>query len=228
MTHNKFFATLVQKITRNQALHKIMAEELYFIKTNPVIAKINLYNKLCREEKNVLNFLNDDKKTSIEIIKKKVKDSVETLTQEELLQIFNWFNSEYNSDKEEVKTQLFINGIDVFYEIPSESHVNSFQKILSDYEKHSSCNLNFISDCENFNQFLIYGIFYTEMIKKEEESISSRFLKSDYKNLYILAENQFNLNGIDKGNNVNLYNYFAELYDLTKFYKGSIIKLHQY
>lgn len=70
-----------------------MAEELYFIKTNPTIAKINLYNKLCCEEKNVLNFLNEDKKTSFELIKTKVKDSVENLTKDELLQIFSWFSN---------------------------------------------------------------------------------------------------------------------------------------
>jgi hypothetical protein len=34
-----------------------MAEKLYFIKTNPVAAKINLYNKLCREEETALQFL---------------------------------------------------------------------------------------------------------------------------------------------------------------------------
>ncbi|SDQ74813.1 hypothetical protein SAMN05421664_2438 [Chryseobacterium soldanellicola] len=203
-----------------------MAKELYFIKTNPVIAKINLYNKLCREENNVLSFLNDDKKTSLEIIKNKVKDSVEELSPEELLQIFNWFKNEYRLDKEEMKTQLFINGIDLFYEIPSEAHVNNFQKILSDYEKHSQSRLNFISDCENFNHFLIYGIFYTQMIKKENEDILPHFLKSDYKKLYILAENQFNLNGVDKVDSDNLYNYFIDLYDFTKHYKGSIIKLY--
>ena len=76
-----------------------MPEELYFIKTNPTIAKINLYNKLCREEKNILDFLPDDKKTSLEIIKNKITDSLETLTREELLPIFSWFNSQYKTDR---------------------------------------------------------------------------------------------------------------------------------
>lgn len=205
-----------------------MAEELYFIKTNPTIAKINLYNKLCREEKNVLNFLNEDKKTSFELIKTKIKDSVENLTKEELLQIFSWFNNEYKTDREEVKTQLFINGIDLFYEIPSTVDVVNFQQILSDYENYSKQKLNHLVDVQHFNQFLIYGIFYTG-IKNQYKNISVDILKQDYKNLYSFAENQFSSNGKIFENEdlvLNIYNYFTDLYDLTKYYKGSIIKLH--
>lgn len=205
-----------------------MAEELYFIKTNPTIAKINLYNKLCREEKNVLNFLSDDKKTSFELIKTKIKDSVENLTKEELLQIFSWFNNEYKTDREEVKTQLFINGIDLFYEIPSTVDVVNFQQILSDYENYSKQKLNHLVDVQHFNQFLIYGIFYTG-IKNQDKNISVDILKQDYKNLYSFAENQLSSNGKIFENEdlvLNIYNYFTDLYDLTKYYKGSIIKLH--
>lgn len=205
-----------------------MAEELYFIKTNPTIAKINLYNKLCREEKNVLNFLNEDKKTSFELIKTKVKDSVENLTKDELLQIFSWFSNEYKTDREEVKTQLFINGIDLFYEIPSTADVVNFQQILADYENYSKQKLNHIVDSQHFNEFLIYGIFYTG-IKNQDKNISIDFLKQDYKNLYSFAEIQFNSNGkIFENENIvlNIYNYFTDLYDLTKYYKGSIIKIH--
>ncbi|MET3536447.1 hypothetical protein [Chryseobacterium limigenitum] len=205
-----------------------MAEELYFIKTNPTIAKINLYNKLCREEKNVLNFLSEDKKTSFELIKTKIKDSVENLTKEELLQIFSWFDNEYKKDREEVKTQLFINGIDLFYEIPSTVDVVNFQQILSDYENYSKQKLNHLVDVQHFNQFLIYGIFYTG-IKNQDKDISVDMLKQDYKNLYSFAENQFSSNGkIFENENfvLNIYNYFTDLYDLTKYYKGSIIKLH--
>lgn len=205
-----------------------MAEELYFIKTNPTIAKINLYNKLCREEKNVLNFLSEDKKTSFELIKTKIKDSVENLTKEELLQIFSWFSNEYKSDREEVKTQLFINGIDLFYEIPSTVDVVNFQQILSDYENYSKQKLNHLVDAQHFNQFLIYGIFYTR-IKNQDKNISVDILKQDYKNLYSFAENQFSSNGKIFENEslvLNIYNYFTDLYDLTKYYKGSIIKLH--
>ncbi|AZA51929.1 hypothetical protein [Chryseobacterium sp. G0201] len=205
-----------------------MAEELYFIKTNPTIAKINLYNKLCREEKNVLNFLNEDKKTSFELIKTKVKDSVENLTKDELLQIFSWFNNEYKTDREEVKTQLFINGIDLFYEIPSTADVVNFQQILSGYENYSKQKLHHIVDSQHFNEFLIYGIFYTG-IKNQDKNISIDFLKQDYKNLYSFAEIQFNSNVkiFENQNTVmNIYKYFTDLYDLTKYYKGSIIKLH--
>lgn len=203
-----------------------MAEELFFIKTNPVAAKINLYNKICREETQVLNFLKKDKKTSLEIIKNKLTESVESLTKEELLSIIDWFENEYQSDKEEIKTQLFINGIDVFYEIPQKDHVDNFQKILSDYEKNAQCHLNFTFNCDSFNQFLIYGIFYTGMVIQGEENILSRYLKYDHQKLFSLAENQFSLNGVDKGNTDHLYRYFTDLYDLTKFYKGNIMKLH--
>ena len=48
-----------------------MAEELYFIKTNPTIAKINLYNKLSREEENILKFLQPEAKKTLETIKEK-------------------------------------------------------------------------------------------------------------------------------------------------------------
>ncbi len=91
-----------------------MTEELYFIKTNPNIAKINLYNKLCREEENFQKFLPSDAKINLEVIKDKVKDSVEELTREELFNIFLWFSKRYPSDHEEIKTQLYINGIDLF------------------------------------------------------------------------------------------------------------------
>ncbi|MEY8759852.1 hypothetical protein [Chryseobacterium tongliaoense] len=206
-----------------------MAEELYFIKPNPNVAKINLYNKLCREEQDVLNFLDNDKKASLEIIKQKVKDSVENLTKEELLNIFSWFNHNYHSDSEEVKTQLFINGIDLFYEIPATSDVHSFQQILSDYEKYSQQRLNYKVDSEEFNHFLIYGIFYSAMVQKDDRNILADYLKTEHKTLFSFAEEQFSANNgglILESTPQNIYTYFSDLYDSTKFYKGSIIKLH--
>lgn len=204
-----------------------MTEELYFIKTNPNIAKINLYNKLCREEENFLSFLQPDGKRSLEIIKDKVKDSVEELTREELLNIFSWFSKAYPSDHEEIRTQLFINGIDLFYEIQSPVHTEYFLKILSDYEKLSQENLNYIVNAQNFNQFLIYGIFLTEIINREKgkENILSDYLKPDYRSLYALAENHSESKNWDEKNSTDLQRYFNDLYDLTKFYKGSIIQL---
>lgn len=207
-----------------------MAEELYFIKTNPNIAKINLYNKLSREEENILSFLQPDAKAQLEIIKDKVKDSVEELTQEELLMIFSWFSNAYRSDREEAKTQLFINGIDVFYEIPSEDHAENFLQILSHYEDVSRQHLDYIVDAQHFNQFVIYGIFFTEIMRRKQgnENILSDFLKPDYPSLYLLAENQLNSTDFDEKLIPGLQHHFADLYDLTKFYKGSIIKLeHQ-
>lgn len=206
-----------------------MAEELFFIKTNPNIAKINLYNKLCRDEEKIIGFLQPDARVSLEIIKNKVKDSVENLSKEELSSIFQWFSNAYPADREEAKTQLFIHGLDLFYEIPKEQHVKNFQEILADYEKYSKQNLDFMVDSQNFNQFLIYGLFFTDIALQEKgnDTILSHYLKSDYPSLYKLAEEQFRANGSDKGNDSNLHHYFGELYDLTKFYKGPIIKLDQ-
>ncbi|GAA5086734.1 hypothetical protein GCM10023210_08910 [Chryseobacterium ginsengisoli] len=207
-----------------------MAEELYFIKTNLVAAKINLYNKLCREEDTVLEFLKDDKKTSLELIKKKVLENVESLSKEELLNLINWFKTKYNSDFEEVKTQLFIHGIDVFYEISPSFNVEKFQQILSDYEKYSQNSFKYKFDSEKFNQFLIYGIFFTGLIDREngQENFLFNFLKSDYQNLYSFAENEFNERKSDLLLQPNIYNCFSDLYDGTKFYKGSIIELHDF
>lgn len=204
-----------------------MAEELYFIKTNPTVAKINLYNKLSREEENILKFLQPEAQKTLETIKEKVKDSVEELTQEELLLIFQWFHQVYSSDHEETKTQLFINGIDLFYEIPSTLHAENFLQILSDYEKLQKQDMNYIVDSKNFNQFLIYAIFLTEMINREQhpDNILCEYLKPDNQSLYLLAENQCGLKDFDHKLIPDLQHYFTDLYDLTKFYKGSIIKL---
>lgn len=204
-----------------------MTEELYFIKTNPNIAKINLYNKLCREEENFLHFLQPEGKANLELIKDKVKDSVEELSQQELLNIFLWFSKAYPSDHEEVKTQLFINGIDLFYEIQTPTHTQNFLKLLAEYEQLSQENLNYIVNAQNFNQFLIYGIFLTEMINREQgkQNIFCDYLKADHPSLYALAENHSGLKNSDVQSNAELQKYFNDLYDLTKFYKGSIIQL---
>ncbi|NIF04228.1 hypothetical protein F3J23_02140 [Chryseobacterium sp. Tr-659] len=204
-----------------------MAEELYFIKTNPNIAKINLYNKLSREEENILSSLEPDAKINLEVIKDKVKDSMEELTREELLQIFQWFCKAYPTDHEEAKTQLFIHGIDLFYEIPVTDHAENFLRLLSSYEKLSKQDMNYMVDAQNFNQFLIYGIFLTEILSREQghENILSDYLKPDHPSLYLLAENQFNSNDFDGKIIPPLQHYFSDLYDLTKFYKGPIIKL---
>lgn len=205
-----------------------MADELYFIKPNPTVARINLYNKISREEDQMMQFLPDDARVSLEIIRKKVKDSVENLTKDELSTIFAWFSSLCPSDMEETKTQLFINGIDLFYEISHENRVKSFQQLLSDYENFSQQNLEFIMDSRNFNQFLIYGIFFTNMASEEKGSVHmlSHYLKSDHPTLYTFAEDQLKKNP-EIENRPELQRYFEDLYDLTRFYKGSIIKFEQ-
>jgi hypothetical protein len=217
-----------------------MAEELYFLKTNPLVAKINLYNKLCNEEDDVLRFLNNDKKTSLELIKDKLQDSIEYLTPDELRQVFNWFKFQYaatsvngQGNNEEVKTQLYINGIDLFHEIPSVL-TKTFDGILNDYEKANQCDLQYISDAEKFNRFLLYGLFYTSLAQENdvEKRILIDYLKSQYPAIYETAQSEFN----EKINKTNLtedlhstgiiFDNFSELYDSTKFYKGSIIQIN--
>ncbi|MCQ9635919.1 hypothetical protein MP477_13255 [Chryseobacterium sp. WG23] len=202
-----------------------MAEQLHFIKTNPNIAKINLYNKLCQEEESIMNFLQTTDTAQLETIKEKIKESVDELTREEMMNIFSWFSHKYPSDPEETKTQLFIHGIDLFYEIPSNDKVQSFQQILSDYEKYAQQPMGYIVNSQNFNKFLIYGIFVTALLHKDQENILSDYLKTDHQDLYVLAENQLYLKEPDIQNSTNLQLYFNDLYDMTKFYKGSIIQL---
>lgn len=258
-----------------------MAEELYFIKTNPTIAKINLFNKLCREEKGIINFLEEDKKTSLEIIKTKVQDSINTFTQDEFLSIYYWLQntcSHDNKDQEEIKTQLFINGIDLLFEIPSKSHIRSFQHLISDYERHTGHHLSFVSESKDFNQFLIYAIFYTGKLhlffnenSQQEDTVDElvlmqlNILKFSYKDLYELAELEFNTRLLefenfigesekiqnfhqslksnesysvptemiplleqekDLSSTTDLYHILFSLYELTKYCKDPIIRLH--
>jgi hypothetical protein len=44
--------------------------------------------------------------------------------------IFNWFASKYSSDPEEMKTQLFVHGFDIFYEINDSLQVEKFNKFF--------------------------------------------------------------------------------------------------
>lgn len=217
-----------------------MAEELYFLKTNPLVAKINLYNKLCNEEDNVLHFLHNDK-TGLELIKDKLQDSIECLTPDELRQLFNWFKFQYAShsvngevkSNDEVKTQLYINGIDLFHEIPPVL-APTFDSIQKDYEKVSQSNLQYISDAEKFNRFLLYGLFYTSLAQEDESEkrILVDYLKSQYPAIYETAESEFNdkinKTGLTEFNSTGiiLFDNFSELYDSTKFYKGSIIQMN--
>lgn len=198
-----------------------MAEKLYFIKTNPVAAKINLYNKLCREEETALQFLKKDQKTSLELIKKKVQENAESLSKEEVEDIFNWFASKYSSDPEEMKTQLFVHGFDIFYEIHDAQKVENFNQIISDYEKYSNEHLGYQVNSENFNRFLIYGIFFTGLVHQKNENYLSDYLQLNHKDLYSFAEQKKNKDFSHEKN----FPDFEKLYDCTKFYKGFIVKL---
>lgn len=205
-----------------------MAEKLYFIKINPVAAKINLYNKLCRDEDQVLEFLEEDKKTSLELIRKKVQGDIQTLSKEELLCIFSWFNTKYASDPEEMKTQLFVHGIDLFYEITSPMPIENIRQIMSDYEKHTSVKISQITDSENFNQFLIYGIFFTGLMNKTNNGdYLFDTLKSQHTKTYSLAENEYHSKNSEQPISKNTYEEFKALFDCTRFYKGPIIELYR-
>jgi hypothetical protein len=121
-----------------------------------------------------------------------------------------------------------IHGLDLFYEIPKAESVKNFQELLKDYENYSKQNLDFMVDAQNFNQFLVYGLFFTDIALKEKGNctVLSHYLKTDYPTLYAFAEEQFRSKNPDQDNDMELQHYFGELYDLTKFYKGSVIKLH--
>lgn len=211
-----------------------MAEEIYFIKLNPVVAKINLYHKLCNEEDNFLRFLNADKQVNLETIKNKLQDSIETLSPDELRQLFDWFKFQYNSvTNDEVKTQLYINGIDLFHEIPS-TPAKMYDNILNDYEKVNQCDLQYISEADQFNKFLLYGLFYTSFTHEVniEKRILIDYLKTQHTPIYEAAQaefkektNQENFTEDLNTSGIVLFDSFSELYDSTKFYKGSIIQL---
>lgn len=203
-----------------------MAEKLYFMKTNPVVAKINLYNKLCREEEHVLPFLKEDKKTSLELIKKKALDHIDQLSKEELQDLFRWFEAACHADQAELKNRLFAHGIDVFYEIPDSSEVQVFQRILSDYEKHFRISLGFKTDAGTFNRFLIYGIFFSGLINENSQTnFHFDYLKSGNKDLYSIAEAAVHEKKADELPSPEIHHHFSELYDGTKFYKGNIFML---
>lgn len=203
-----------------------MAEKLYFIKTNPVAAKINLYNRLCREEEQVLRFLQDDPKTSLELIKKKVKESnLSDCSPEEMSGIFRWFEATHSPDPEEIKTQLFVHGLDIFYEIPEPGLIEGFLHLLSEYESRTHIRLASATASEHFIPFLIFGIFLSGLRNSTEHYLPG-FLQSKHQDLYTLAEKAYQDKQTADPYPSDLYCCFSELYDETKFYKGFIIRLH--
>jgi hypothetical protein len=203
-----------------------MAEKLYFIKTNPVVAKINLYNKLCREEAHVLPFLQDDKRTSLELIKKKTLDHIDHLSKEELQDLFRWFDAVCNTDPEKLKNLLFTHGIDVFHEIPDSLDAQAFHQILCGYEKHFRISLGYKADAGAFNRFLIYGIFFTGLADDDRQTdFHFDYLKSGNKDLYAIAEAAVQERKAEELPFPEIHHHFSELYDGTKFYKGNILML---
>lgn len=220
-----FFIILVMKLLKYKASHNNMAEKLYFIKTNPVVAKINLYNKLCREEAHVLPFLQDDKKTSLELIKKKALDHIDHLSKEELQDLFRWFDAACGTDPEKLRNLLFAHGIDVFHEIPDSPEVQAFHQILSGYEKHFRTSLGYKADAGEFNRFLIYGIFFTGLADEDNQTnFHFDYLKSGNKDLYSIAEAAVQERKAEF-RAPEVHRHFSELYDGTKFYKGNILML---
>lgn len=203
-----------------------MAEKLYFIRTHPVAAKINLYNRLCREEEQVLRFLEDDRKTSLEIIKKKVQESnLSDCSREEISGIFRWFETMHGPDPEEVKTQLFVHGLDVFYEISQPGMKEAFLNLVSAYEKHTHTRMASAAPSEHFIPFLIFGIFFSGLADNTEHYLFG-FLQSKHQDLYTLAEKEYREKQAGNSYPPDLYRCFSELYDEVKFYKGLIIRLN--
>ena len=49
--------------------------ELYFFKLHPVIARINLYNAICRDPESIFPFLPKDQDTFLELLKIKAKEN---------------------------------------------------------------------------------------------------------------------------------------------------------
>lgn len=201
-----------------------MKDELYFIKTDPVSAKINLYNKLCCEEDGMLTYLKDNKKDNLEIIKSKALDNIENFSREEFCSVFNWFNAKYGADPEEMKTQLFVHGIDIFYDISNPLCIQNFSHILSGYEDYLQSKFTFTVNSESFNHFLIYALFFTGLANAEEKYLFE-FLKPDHKILYSLAEKAYDEKRYELTLQPEMYQYFSDLYDCTKFYKGSVITI---
>ncbi|GEN76227.1 hypothetical protein [Chryseobacterium hagamense] len=203
-----------------------MAEKLYFIKTNPVVAKINLYNRLCREETQVLPFLKDDKKTSLELIKKKALDHIDHLSKEELQDLFRWFDATCGTDPEKLKSLVFTHGIDIFHEIPDSLDVQAFHQILSGYEKHFRISLGYKAEAGAFNRFLIYGIFFSGLANEDSRAnFHFDYLKSGNKDLYTIAEAAVHEKKSGEFPAAEIHHHFSILYDDTKFYKGNILML---
>ncbi|MDQ1097339.1 hypothetical protein [Chryseobacterium camelliae] len=115
--------------------------ELYFIKLNPVIARINLYNAICRNPETMLPFLPKDQNANLEHIKLKVKENIDDLRAEELSWIFAWARALSNANKEDLQTRLFINGIDIFYEITDHTAADQLINMFSEYQEISGVHI---------------------------------------------------------------------------------------
>lgn len=111
-----------------------------------------------------------------------------------------------------------------FYEIPEPLCIENFSKMLKDYEGYLDNKFSFIMNSESFNHFLIYGIFFTGMANSEEKYLF-HFLKQEHKVLFALAEKGYDEKRYGLVLQPDMYQYFSDLYDCTKFYKGSVIML---
>jgi hypothetical protein len=100
-----------------------------------------------------------------------------------------------------------------------------YDNILNDYEKVNQCNLQYISEADQFNKFLLYGLFYTSFTHEVniEKRILIDYLKTQHTPIYEAAQAEFK----EKTNQANftedlntsgivLFDSFSELYDSTK------------
>ncbi|MBS7255138.1 hypothetical protein [Flavobacterium branchiicola] len=149
-----------------------MAEELYFLKLNPNVAKIKLVHFLnVKDEFSYREYINKHSNKSLifDDILKKIEVNIELLSRDEFMSIFYWFyrrieslnsNLNYTDQEEKLHNQLSNCGMELFFEIPSKTPVRKFHSVLNDYECQKT-DLSFICKSEEFNDFLKYGICFT-------------------------------------------------------------------
>lgn len=200
--------------------------ELYFFKLHPVIARINLYNAICRDPESIFPFLPKDQDTFLELLKIKAKENIENLSTEELSCIFAWAKKVAEVNKEDVQSRLFINGIDIFHEITNPDAADQFMRIFSEYQNISGEHFNIHMKPDRFSNFLIYGILFTGMFQDGDNEIF-HYMKEEFGPLYEMAEKQYNLQSQnDSEKNVSvLYPDFIALYDSSRFSKDPITLL---
>jgi len=201
--------------------------ELYFIKLHPVIARINLYNAICRKPEDILHFLPEDQNAFLEVLKSKAKENVENLSNEELSCIVAWAKKLADANQEDLQTRLFINGIDIFHQITEPNTADQFVDIFSEYQEISGERFGTHMKPDQFSYFLIYGILFTSMFNPHALNETAQYLKKEFSKQFEMAERQYALHRqTDHGKDFSaLHADFTALYDLIRFSKDHITLL---